>query len=99
MRPIDLSIVFNGEIYNYLDLRDILTSKGHKFSTQSDTEVVLAAYTEWGADCLAHLNGMFAIRSLRRKPEASVSSPATARAKSRFSIQRQGTTRYASPRN
>jgi asparagine synthase (glutamine-hydrolysing) len=56
-----LSIVFNGEIYNYLDLRDLLAAKGHKFHTQSDTEVVLAAYHEWGADCLAHLNGMFAI--------------------------------------
>jgi asparagine synthase (glutamine-hydrolysing) len=56
-----LSIVFNGEIYNYLDLRDLLKSKGHRFFTQSDTEVVLAAYAEWGIDCLAHLNGMFAI--------------------------------------
>jgi asparagine synthase (glutamine-hydrolysing) len=56
-----LSIVFNGEIYNYLDLRDMLAAKGHKFHTQSDTEVVLAAYHEWGTDCLAHLNGMFAI--------------------------------------
>jgi asparagine synthase (glutamine-hydrolysing) len=56
-----LSIVFNGEIYNYLDLREQLAAKGHKFHTQSDTEVVLAAYHEWGTDCLAHLNGMFAI--------------------------------------
>ncbi|MET3908974.1 asparagine synthase (glutamine-hydrolyzing) [Bradyrhizobium sp. S3.3.6] len=56
-----LSIVFNGEIYNYLDLRDLLKAKGHVFVTQSDTEVVLAAYAEWGTDCLAHLNGMFAI--------------------------------------
>lgn len=56
-----LSIVFNGEIYNYLDLRDELKAKGHRFVTQSDTEVVLAAYSEWGTDCLAHLNGMFAI--------------------------------------
>jgi asparagine synthase (glutamine-hydrolysing) len=56
-----LSIVFNGEIYNYLDLRDQLKAKGHRFVTQSDTEVILAAYSEWGTDCLAHLNGMFAI--------------------------------------
>jgi asparagine synthase (glutamine-hydrolysing) len=56
-----LSVVFNGEIYNYLDLRDELKAKGHKFVTQSDTEVVLAAYSEWGTDCLSHLNGMFAI--------------------------------------
>ena len=56
-----LSIVFNGEIYNYVDLRDILKAKGHKFQTQSDTEVVLAAYSEWGLECLSQLNGMFAI--------------------------------------
>ncbi|MFB9265873.1 asparagine synthase (glutamine-hydrolyzing) [Bradyrhizobium erythrophlei] len=56
-----LAIVFNGEIYNYLDLRDLLRAKGHKFVTQSDTEVILAAYAEWGTDCLAHLNGMFTI--------------------------------------
>jgi asparagine synthase (glutamine-hydrolysing) len=56
-----LSMVFNGEIYNYVDLRDILKAKGHKFQTQSDTEVVLAAYAEWGLECLSHLNGMFAI--------------------------------------
>jgi asparagine synthase (glutamine-hydrolysing) len=56
-----LSIVFNGEIYNYVDLRDILRAKGHTFRTQSDTEVILAAYSEWGVECLSHFNGMFAI--------------------------------------
>jgi asparagine synthase (glutamine-hydrolysing) len=59
--PNRLSIVFNGEIYNYLDLRDLLKAKGHRFFTQSDTEVVLAAYAEWGTECLSHLNGMFAV--------------------------------------
>lgn len=55
-----LTIVFNGEIYNYLDLQRELTGKGHAFRSHSDTEVLLAAYREWGVDCLSRLNGMFA---------------------------------------
>ena len=55
-----LTIVFNGEIYNYRDLQQALTVKGHVFRSHSDTEVILAAYREWGTDCLARLNGMFA---------------------------------------
>lgn len=53
-------IVFNGELYNYLDLRSELAKLGHTFRTASDTEVVLEAYRAWGADCLSRLNGMFA---------------------------------------
>lgn len=53
-------VILNGEIYNYRELRDELQSKGHRFQTQTDTEVLLEAWREWGADCLAHLNGMFA---------------------------------------
>jgi asparagine synthase (glutamine-hydrolysing) len=55
-----LSIVFNGEVYNYRDLRQELAVKGHFFRSHSDTEVILTAYREWGANCLARLNGMFA---------------------------------------
>src|SRR5262245_26636411 len=55
-----LSIVFNGEIYNYAELRQELKRRGHKFRSQCDTEVLLAAYAQWGADCLERLNGMFA---------------------------------------
>jgi asparagine synthase (glutamine-hydrolysing) len=55
-----LTIVFNGEIYNYLDLQQELISKGHSFRSHSDTEVILAAYSEWGVDCLKRFNGMFA---------------------------------------
>ena len=54
------AISYNGEIYNYLELRQQLKAKGHKLTTETDTEVLLAAFAEWGADCLPRLNGMFA---------------------------------------
>jgi asparagine synthase (glutamine-hydrolysing) len=54
------TIVFNGEIYNFRELRDELASSGHSFRTQSDTEVILEAYRRWGERCLERLNGMFA---------------------------------------
>src|SRR5712664_2140699 len=53
----ELCIVFNGEIYNFADLRRGLMTKGYAFRSLSDTEVILAAYREWGADCLSRLNG------------------------------------------
>jgi asparagine synthase (glutamine-hydrolysing) len=56
----DLRIVYNGEIYNHVELRDELESKGHRFVTRTDTEVLLAAYAEWGEACLDRMNGMFA---------------------------------------
>lgn len=52
-------IVFNGEIYNYLELRDELSHYGYEFQTGTDTEVILAAYRQWGADCLSHFDGMW----------------------------------------
>ncbi len=55
-----LWITYNGEIYNYIELRAELKSKGHRFVTNSDTEVILNAYHEWGMDCLTHFNGMWA---------------------------------------
>lgn len=54
------SIVHNGEIYNYLELRATLQKKGYTFTSQSDTEVILAAYDCWQQDCLQQLDGMFA---------------------------------------
>ncbi len=53
-------LVFNGEVYNYLELREELAAKGHVFRTKTDSEVLLAAYREWGAGCLERFNGMFA---------------------------------------
>jgi asparagine synthase (glutamine-hydrolysing) len=52
-------IVFNGEIYNYLELREELRALGHRFTTESDTEVILEAFKAWGSDALQRLNGMF----------------------------------------
>jgi asparagine synthase (glutamine-hydrolysing) len=54
------TIVYNGEIYNYIELRETLHKKGYRFQTQSDTEVILAAYDLLKEKCLNHLNGMFA---------------------------------------
>jgi asparagine synthase (glutamine-hydrolysing) len=53
-------IVFNGEIYNFADLRKELIAKGHVFRSSSDTEVILASYREWRGECLSRLNGAFA---------------------------------------
>lgn len=53
-------ISFNGEIYNFCQLRRELTGRGHRFRTRSDTEVLLRSYLEWGPSCCEHLNGVFA---------------------------------------
>lgn len=55
-----LQIVFNGEIYNYKELRSELENLGHTFHTQSDTETIVHAFEQWGIDCVNHFNGMFA---------------------------------------
>jgi asparagine synthase (glutamine-hydrolysing) len=55
-----IQVVFNGEIYNFIELRDELESKGHTFRTRSDTEVIVHAYEEWGLSCVERFNGIFA---------------------------------------
>ncbi|MBS4063684.1 MAG: asparagine synthase (glutamine-hydrolyzing) [Chitinophagaceae bacterium] len=65
----DFIITYNGEVYNYIELRNELADFGYKFSTNTDTEVILASYHKWGVDCLSKFNGMwsFAILDLNRK--------------------------------
>ena len=53
-------LIFNGEIYNYKELKKILSAKGFQFSSHSDTEVILASYQHWGKKCVDHFNGMWA---------------------------------------
>ena len=63
----DLAIVHNGEVYNYLELRTELEKAGHRFRTHTDTEVILAAYREWGPGCVSRFNGMWAFAILDRR--------------------------------
>jgi len=56
----DVAVVFNGELYNYREVRDRLIRCGHRFATQSDTEILVHGWEEWGEECLTELRGMFA---------------------------------------
>lgn len=60
----DVAVVYNGELYNYRDLRERLALLGHRFTTQSDTEILVHAWEEWGEECLPELRGMFAFALL-----------------------------------
>jgi asparagine synthase (glutamine-hydrolysing) len=53
-------LIFNGEIYNFIELREDLEKKGHSFKTRSDTEVIIHGFEEWGTECVNHFNGIFA---------------------------------------
>ena len=55
----DVGVAFNGEIYNFLQLRATLESRGHRFHTRCDTEIIVHAYEEWGDRCVEHFDGMF----------------------------------------
>ena len=55
-----LAVVYNGEVYNYLELRKSLLALGHRFATNGDTETLVQGYAAWGTDMLKHLRGMFA---------------------------------------
>lgn len=62
-----LWIVFNGEIYNFIEIREELKRKKYRFRSDTDTEVILAAYLEWGLDAFARFNGMWAFALYNEK--------------------------------
>jgi asparagine synthase (glutamine-hydrolysing) len=83
-------IVFNGEIYNYQQIKQSLKDLGVSFHSDSDTEVLLAAFMTWGDNCLSRLNGMFAFAisiGVRQASLLHFSSLVTALAKNRFTIR------------
>ena len=65
----NICLIFNGEIFNFQELRQDLEQRGHAFTTHSDTEVILEAWGEWGADCVNHLTGHFAFALWDRRQE------------------------------
>jgi len=70
-----LWIIYNGEVFNYVELKTELEQKGHRFYTTSDTEVILHLYEEEGPDCLARLNGQFALAIWNVKTKSLFLSP------------------------
>jgi len=70
----NLSIVFNGELYNYLELKEELLAKGYNFFSSSDTEVILNAYAEWGTGCFERFNGMWALAIFDKKKKKIILS-------------------------
>jgi asparagine synthase (glutamine-hydrolysing) len=91
-----LTLVFNGEIYNYGELREELIAKGYVFRSQSDTEVILAAYREWGTTCLERFNGMFAFALYDEQHKSLFLARDRAGEKPLFYYQANGELRFAS---
>ena len=89
-------IVFNGEIYNFMDLRQELISKGQIFRSHSDTEVILGAYIEWGTDCLSRLNGMFTFAIYDNRKQQLFLARDRAGEKPLFYTNTKGILRFAS---
>ncbi len=91
-----LTIVFNGEIYNFRELRAELEQRGYGFRTSSDTEVLLAAYDVWGTECLSKLNGMFAFALYDARRQTVFLARDRAGEKPLFYHLAQGTLHFAS---
>lgn len=82
-----VAVVFNGEIYNFRELRRTLESRGHAFRTGSDTEVIVHAYEEWGEDCVEHLEGMFAFALAETSKSTRRGNPRVLLARDRLGIK------------
>jgi asparagine synthase (glutamine-hydrolysing) len=92
----ELSIVFNGEIYNFTDLREELVASGHVFRSRTDTEVILAAYRQWGTECVTRFNGMFAFALYDAPKRALFMARDRAGEKPLFYALNDGALRFAS---
>jgi asparagine synthase (glutamine-hydrolysing) len=92
----ELCIVFNGEIYNFMELREQLVASGHAFRSRTDTEVILAAYREWGADCVTRFNGMFAFALYDSRQRSLFMARDRAGEKPLFYALADGSLRFAS---
>lgn len=91
-----LTLVFNGCIYNYPQLREELAGKGYRFYSHSDTEVILKAYREWGEDFVNHLHGMFAFAIVERDSGAVLLGRDRLGIKPLYWAQVDGAVRFAS---
>jgi asparagine synthase (glutamine-hydrolysing) len=91
-----LQIVFNGEIYNYQEVRRELEARNHAFRTATDTEVILESYLEWGDGCLSRLNGMFAFALYDRTHRRLLLARDRAGEKPLFYRRHQGSISFAS---
>ena len=92
----DCALVFNGEIYNYPELRRELESLGHKFRTRSDTEVVLHAWRAWGPDCVDRFEGMWALALLDQRANQLFLSRDRFGEKPLYTLHKAGTLYFAS---
>ncbi|MCP9749925.1 asparagine synthase (glutamine-hydrolyzing) [Ferruginibacter sp. HRS2-29] len=92
----DYCIIFNGEIYNYQEIKDTLAAKGHTFTTHSDTEMILHAYEEWGSKALDQFIGMFAFAIFDRRTNKLFACRDRAGVKPFFYYQKNGLFMFAS---